>query len=144
MSTGNRLVEFELGTTKAIPVETQPVSPKTDLWERFIKLRDFRNDVLHGNVKREENIYSFHEDRFLFYYGPAIDFRGLKVERKEKERFPTTMPKVRRKVVADIGKTVDDVVEAVISAMEEDTRNWVNGWLRNHVMVPPALERIAF
>ena len=48
-------------------------------WESFRRLREFRNNIVHGNVAKEHLVYSFIEDDILFYnYKPFLDFMGAK------------------------------------------------------------------
>src|SRR5688500_20266358 len=47
-----------------------------------ISLRDFRNDMVHGNIKEEHYIHALEEDGFSFFYSPAVDFRGRRRDRK--------------------------------------------------------------
>ena len=107
----------------------QVLIPKTDLWNRMLKLRDFRNEVVHGNVTSDHYVYALREDGNTFYYCPVTDYRGRKAEAKASRNYPTTMAQVNRKTVLEIRQTVDDLVQSLISAADEDRRHWIEGWI---------------
>ena len=107
----------------------QVLTPKTDLWIRMLKLRDFRNEVVHGNVTSDHYVYALQEDQNTFFYCPVTDYRGRKAEAKASRKYPTTMAQVNRKTVLEIRKTVDDLIQSLISAADEDRRQWIEGWI---------------
>lgn len=115
---------------------SQPLKPGSDLWNRVIELRDFRNDLVHGNVTDEHSIHSMNEDFFLFFYSPSSDFRGRKLEARRKLRLPRNQTRIDAKTVVQVKATVDEVREALLAAMDEPTRVWVGGWL-NEAFIPP-------
>lgn len=104
------------------------VSRDTDLWNKFIKLRDFRNKRFHGNVVEEHDNYMILEDGIAFFYWPSTQFRGIKAERKAKKGLPLSMS-IHPETVTEVKEIVDEVIEAVMSAMDDETRRWVAGWL---------------
>ncbi|WP_200333263.1 hypothetical protein [Thiocystis violacea] len=120
--------------------EKQIVTPKTELWARLLKLRDFRNSVVHGNITPEHYLYALIEDHNMFYYGPSFDFRGRKREAADSEKYPTTMSGVRSGTVGDIKKTVDLVVSAMLDAADEETRQWLSGWLWKPFISPDVVK----
>ena len=107
----------------------QILTPHTELWERLLKLRRFRNDMIHGNVTPGHYVYALQEDINTFYYCGVTDFRGRKAEEKAKRNYPTTMAQVNEGVVSEIKKTVDMVINAITEAADEDNRNWLTSWL---------------
>jgi len=108
----------------------QILTPHTELWKRLLKLRRFRNDIIHGNVTPDDHIYALHEDIGTFYYCGVKDFRGRKSEKKAERKYPTTMAQVNKKIVSEIKETVDMITDAIIEAADEGNRNWLNSWLR--------------
>jgi hypothetical protein len=112
----------------------QPVDPAADLWQRVRELRDFRNDFVHGNVTKEHEVRVFSEDDYLFFYHPAIDFRGTRAEAKRQRRIPRTQSQIRHETVDYVKQTVDQVREALLSAMDEDTASWVRSWILSPVV----------
>lgn len=107
----------------------QVLTPKTDLWGRMSKLRRFRNEVVHGNVTSDHYVHILQEDRNTFFYSPVTDYRGRKAEKKASLNYPTNMPSVNKKTVLEIKQTVDDIIQSLMSAADEDTRQWIEGWL---------------
>jgi hypothetical protein len=110
-------------------IATQIVTPKTELWKRLLKLRDFRNAIVHGNITSEHYLYTLFEDSNMFYYGPSFDFRGRRLEAASTERYPTTMSAIRLETVNDIKTTVDLVVAAILDAADPETADWLKGWI---------------
>jgi len=107
---------------------SQAIQPGSDLWERLIQLRNFRNDVVHGNITAEHESHIFREDGFTFYYMSAGDFQG----RGRKPASPSLtrlQPKINKKTVTTVKQTVDDLRESILAAMDDKTREWVNSWL---------------
>ncbi|MFH2060473.1 MAG: hypothetical protein ABIJ59_16440 [Pseudomonadota bacterium] len=105
------------------------LTPGTELWDRLLKLRDFRNDVIHGNIKSDHYAYVLPEDKFLFFYSGATDFRGRKTEKKAKKKYPTRMSLINLNVVSEIKDTVDQIIQAVRQAADDDNKLWLDSWL---------------
>lgn len=70
----------------------QVLAPKIDLWRRLLKLRKFRNEIIHGNVTEDNYIHVLQEDGYLFWYAPATNYRGRKAEAKAIRSYPTHTP----------------------------------------------------
>jgi len=115
--------------------KSQIISPQAELWKNMLNLRDFRNNVIHGNITDEHKFYSIVEDNIMFFYGPDIDYRGKSAEKKAENRFPVTMPQITKKVVLTIKEIVDEIVKSIITAMDDKTRNWVEGWIKELVIL---------
>jgi hypothetical protein len=114
----------------------QPVSPGTDLWQRIIDLRDFRNDMVHSNVTEEDAIHSFIEDGFPFYYWPATDFRGRKLEGRTARHLPRRQARITRQTVESVKSTVDACQASILAALDEETREWVRSWISRPFVQP--------
>ena len=121
---------FCFGFTKAI------LEPSTDLWKRFLKLRDFRNDVIHGNITDNHQVYSFQEDSKLFFYSPNTDFRGRRAEKTAIKKYPTSMTQIRKKHVMEIKESVDLTIKSISESADDNTRTWIDSWLWE-IMIPP-------
>ena len=107
----------------------QIVTPHTDLWKRLLKLRRFRNDIVHGNVTADHYIYAIREDINTFYYSGVTDFRGRKSEDKAKRNYPTTMAQINKKTVSEIKETVDQIVQSIVDSVDDETRKWIESWV---------------
>ena len=105
------------------------LTPGTDLWNRVLKLRNFRNNVFHGNITPEHYVYILPEDMFAFFYGGITDFRGRIAEEKATKDYPTTMPQVNIAVVSEIKETVDQTIAAITEAADQENRAWLSSWL---------------
>lgn len=119
---------------------SQPIKPGTDLWNQILELRDFRNDLVHGNITKEHEIHFFTEDGYLFFYSPATDFRGRRLEAKPARALPRAQTQITRKTVESVKATVDEVRHAIVDALDSDTRNWIESWLWSS-LVPPRQTR---
>jgi len=115
--------------------KTQPITPISDLWSKILQLRDFRNDIFHGNITDEDIHYAIPVDMFLFYYSPSHEFRGRKKEPNPASDIPRCMSRIDYDAVLWIKGVVDDTVSALLSAMETETQRWFSRWLsESHVM----------
>jgi hypothetical protein len=109
--------------------QSQIVEPGSDLWVRMIQLRDFRNDVVHGNITEEHECHSLEEGGFMFFYLPAGDYRGRRSQSSVPEHLSRFQPNVNEDTVRVTKETVDDLREAILAAMDSQTRSWVASWL---------------
>lgn len=109
--------------------ERQILTPGSDLWNRFIKLRSFRNDVIHGNITPDNRVYSIPEDSTVFYYNGTSEYRGRIAEKEAAGKYPRDLAGFSKKHVQDIKQTVDDIVEAILNAATEENRRWLESWL---------------
>ncbi|PJB29670.1 hypothetical protein CO110_04540 [Candidatus Desantisbacteria bacterium CG_4_9_14_3_um_filter_40_11] len=105
------------------------LTPHSELWGRLLKLRQFRNDMIHGNITSDHVVYSFLEDKITFFYGPTTDFRGYKAEDKAARKYPTSMAHVNKDIVSEIKETVDLIIRAIIDAATDEHREWINKWI---------------
>ncbi|MDY6989537.1 MAG: hypothetical protein SWQ30_15935 [Thermodesulfobacteriota bacterium] len=116
--------------------ERQAVPPKSDLWEKMSLLRSFRNDLVHGNISFEHQVHDTIEDGFRFYYSPLVDFRGRAEEDKWQKSIPRVMSAIDGEAVERIKGIVDDLIQSLLEAMDEESRLWVKSWLYE-IVVPP-------
>ena len=107
----------------------QVVPPKSELWKNISLLRDFRNDIVHGNITNEHYAHSLVEDNMFFYYSPITDFRGQLEESKEINSFPRVMSSIGKKEVMSIKNIVNDLIQGLLNAMDDESRTWVKSWL---------------
>ena len=108
---------------------SQTIQPGSDLWTRMIQLRDFRNDIVHGNITEEHECHMLEDDGFQFFYSPAGDFRGRRSQRTVSQNLTRFQPNIREATVETTKQTVDELRSAIISAMDPTTREWVYSWL---------------
>ena len=108
---------------------TQAVEPDSPLYGQLLQLRDFRNDVVHCNITEEHECHSLEEDGFMFFYLPAGDYRGRKKEESIPKGFSRFQPNIGEDTVTRTKEIVDALREAILAAMEPETRAWVLSWL---------------
>jgi hypothetical protein len=116
--------------------QRQPLTPGSDLWNQVVSLRDFRNDMVHGNVTEEHSIHVLSEDHFMFFYSPSSDFRGRKLEARR--QLPRNQTRIDAKTVGRIKATVDQVRVVLLDAMDATTRAWVISWI-DEAFIPPRI-----
>jgi hypothetical protein len=58
------------------------LSVSSGLWHRFERLRDFRNNKVHGSTSEEHQGYMLLESGIVFFYNPQFHFRGRHKEKK--------------------------------------------------------------
>jgi len=107
----------------------QVVPPKSELWKKISLLRDFRNDIVHGNITNEHYAHTLVEDSMLFYYSSIIDFSGLLEESKQIDSFPRVMSSIGEKEVVSIKNIINDLIQSLLDAMDDEPRTWVKSWL---------------
>ena len=107
----------------------QILSPQTDLWKKLLKLRSFRNEMVHGNITANHYAYALQEDAIIFYYNGVTDFRGRKTEEKAKNSFPTSLSQIDKTVVVEIKNIVNEIVQAIIEAADAKYNKWFHSWV---------------
>lgn len=112
------------------------VPTNSELWKDISCLREFRNDIVHGNIKDEHHVHCFIEDNFCFYYSPNMDFRGITEENKTKDSFPRVMSSIDKSEVMRAKSIVDELIKNLLDAMEEESKAWVESWL-HELVIPP-------
>jgi hypothetical protein len=138
--------EFDRATTKAdfelrvlslslycVGFSRAPFPPSSSLFNQLRRLRDFRNNLLHGNLSMDDHVsYVVHEDLFILHWWPGMDrsdgqtpFEELPLAR---QLFGDAHAKAVRKVV-------EQIVDGITDAMEPEFRAWVNIW-RNAMLIP--------
>lgn len=109
--------------------EQQAVSPKSELWEHIKLLRDFRNDIVHGNITGEHSVHCLVEDGIPFYYSPVMDFRGMAEENKADGSLPRKISSIDKGTTMHVKEIVDELISNLLNAMDKASRSWVEGWL---------------
>lgn len=112
----------------------QIINRESPEWGMFQRLRDFRNNIMHGNLKGDHRVYQLVEDGITFFYGPAIDFMGQKRIDNKVGEFPLFMSSIDESVVKNIKETVDSLINCIILAMDEETKKWTEGWIDKAIL----------
>lgn len=95
------------------------------LLQDLTKIKWFRNDILHGNLTNYNEVDELKEDGFMFYYKHGSDFASFDSSR-ELSRFQSDITSSH---VLSIKATVDNIREAIIDAMDPETKLKVETWL---------------
>jgi hypothetical protein len=115
----------------------QPIEPGTPLWTELNRLREFRNDLLHGNLTEEHRIHTLVEGAFVFWYAPSREDRGPAREKQMRKRIARSTFHIDEKNVTDVQSVVDEVRFAVVDALEPRLQEWVRSWIDDDVVMPP-------
>ena len=100
----------------------QPIHPDSDLWRELMQLRDFRNDLVHGNVTDEHRMHTLSEDIYMFCYEPSRDYRGPK--KTNSDRISPYTFDIDAEFVRRVRGIVDRAEEAVVDALDANLSSW--------------------
>ncbi len=114
----------------------QAISKDSSSFKDLILLRDFRNNMVHGNLTAEHCAYAFTEDAIQFFYSPASDFRGQNAGKRAAKHLPLFMAHVNKQIALRIKSIVDEIVSNLVDAMTPETSKWVKSWLHELVFFP--------
>jgi hypothetical protein len=115
----------------------QPIPIGSELWSEINHLREFRNDLLHGNVTDEHELHTIPEGPFIFYYAPFRDYRGPNRERRTRERLRRYTAEIDRDFVGRIRSIVDRSQGAIIESLEPKLQTWALDLLEQEVVTRP-------
>ena len=119
----------------------QPIEPDSDLWSEVNRLREFRNDLMHGNVTDENEFHAIREGIHVFYYAPFRDYRGPAKERQVGTRVRRYTGTIHDGFVRDIRGVVDRAQKALVEALEPELAVWARALFDQDVVVPPSLAK---
>ena len=120
-----RLDEFCDGFRRSPVPKGGPLHKKLGILSRV------RNEVLHGNVPADLNIYSLSEDGFLFMYAPEEDDED---KAWSKSYVPFTRGLVRRRHAEYVKGLVDEIISAVIDSLMPEYVEIGKGFRRDSVL----------
>jgi hypothetical protein len=111
-----------------------PFSPETALFKRIRMLRNFRNNILHGNLSHDDHVLQVvPDDHFYFHWWPAVD-EYSKRDGDSIDRLPLARVLFTRRHADSVRQTVELAVDAIIDAMEPSHRAWATKWRRNRLV----------
>ena len=84
------------------------------LYKKLGMLSRVRNEVLHGNIPADINIYGLSEDGFAFIYSPEQDDED---KARSKGYVPFARESVRENHAEYVKRLVDETISAVIASM---------------------------
>ena len=101
----------------------------------LVRRAEYKADVYDRvTVKEDHRVYTLIEDGIMFFYGPAKDFMGQKKNDNKPARIPLFMSDIDESIVNKIKETVDTLIACVLSAMDEETQKWTEGWLYKSIL----------
>lgn len=118
-----------------------PAPKNGSLFKKIGMLSRVRNEVLHGNIPADVNIYSLSEDGFVFVYSPEEDDED---KAWSKGYVPFTRGLVRRRHAEYVKSLVDETISAVIDSLTPDYVEIGSSLRRESVLRKDADGRIGF
>jgi hypothetical protein len=108
-----------------------PVPKGGSLYKKLGILSRVRNEVLHGNLPADLNIYQLSEDGFIFIYAPEEDDEA---KARSKEYVPFARGRVRSKHAEYVRSLVDEIISAVIDSLMPEHVEFVCAIRRDSVL----------
>jgi hypothetical protein len=115
----------------------QPIVPESDLWDEITELREFRNDLVHGNVTDEHQIHLLREGDHFFYFAPFRDYRGPAREKQVSGRIRRYTLNIDDSFVRRVRDVVDRAQKAVVDALNPDLVAWARDLFDEDTVLPP-------
>ena len=100
------------------------ITPEDDCYKLWLKIRPFRNNLLHANITEENEFTVTFEDWFHFQYNPL-----LHLKRQKKKKIHTQQLYIRKKHALQIEEIVDQIVTTIINKLDKKEKVWVKSWI---------------
>jgi hypothetical protein len=111
-----------------------PFPPSSPIFNQLRRLRDFRNNLLHGNLSMDDHVsYVVPEDLFLFHWWPGMDRLDEDVPF---EKLPVARQLFHERHAKTVRNVMEEIVDGIADAMEPEYKAWVEKW--RHAMLVPA------
>jgi hypothetical protein len=94
------------------------------VFDNFRKLKDHRNTVFHAKIEESLRNLGFIEDGFLY---------GCDVSKYQDAFIPVQKNMLTAASVLEVKKIVDDIIQLIMNAMQDDTRLLTE----EHILKPP-------
>lgn len=110
-----------------------PFPPSSPIFNQVRRLRDFRNNLLHGNLSMDDHVsYVVNEDLFMFHWWPGMDHYD---ETVPFEKLPLAKQLFREEHAKTVRKLVEEIVDGIADSMEPKYKAWVETW-RRAMLIP--------
>lgn len=107
--------------------ERAALSKGDNLWREYDRvINPFRNHYFHGNVSQEDKVYGFIEDGLMFYYSP--------LESSKNDIRANHLAFADEDFVEDIRSVVDLTLKCVLSAMDNETKCYIESVIHDSVI----------
>ncbi|MCK4826642.1 hypothetical protein KA005_63480, partial [bacterium] len=100
------------------------INPDDVSYKQWLKLRPFRNNLLHANITEENEFIITVEDHFLFQYNPLFQ-----LTKQKSKKTHTQQLYIRKKDVVQVKQSVEKFASAIIGKMDETEKRWVMSWI---------------
>jgi len=111
--------------------EKNGLSPSSETYKKLRSLTKFRNNIIHNNVTEEHEIHIMTEDNFYFSIHPDRD----KDKNANIDKLPVYREKFEEEHAVYVKNTVREIIDAVISGMNKECREWTNVWINQRFIM---------
>lgn len=103
------------------------VGATSEIYSNFIKLKNYRNSMLHSKVEESLRLLVFIEDGFVY----NVDLS------KHKEQFlPSHKIKLTDRDVLEVKRIVDEIINMVLNSMTKSTKDLTEKYILNSTRIP--------
>jgi len=103
--------------------------PNDPVFKSLKEVTKLRNDIFHANLTKDNERIVTWWDGFWFKYDPFKDRNIGKPGKIRRKWLHTYRQYIEPKQVEKLGKTVEELVKAIIEQMEEKEKSWVKTWI---------------
>jgi hypothetical protein len=100
------------------------ITPESEVYKKWLSIRNFRNDLIHANITKENEAVATFEDGFFFTYNPLYQIKD-----RNKIKHHTSRYLIEKDDVLNLMETVKIIVSGIIKEMDEDFQIWTNTWI---------------
>ncbi len=105
------------------------ISPDSKVYNEWLSIRTFRNDLIHANITNENESIVTVEDTFVFNYNPLFHIKC-----RDKIKFHTHPFYITKEDVMAIMEKVEIIVSGIIEQMDDEIKPWVESWIQNAII----------
>ena len=100
------------------------ITPDSRVYKQWKSINTFRNDLIHSNITKENEMIATLEDSFIFNYNPLFH-----IKLSDKIEFHTHPFFVVKEDAIAIMKKVEKIVIGIIGQMDDEIKPWVESWI---------------
>lgn len=89
---------------------------ESEIYTNFLKLRDYRNDIIHGNIMDSANDVYISEHLFRYKFT---------IKKKDRTLFPSKRDLFEKEHLLIAKNIVDDLIQNILQKMDDKTRDHV-------------------
>lgn len=99
------------------------ITPDDMTYKHWLKIRPFRNNLIHANITEENEAIMTFEDGFPFNYNPLFHLKNIQ------KRMHTQQLYISKEDVLEVQEIVEQIVAEIIEKMDEKEKAWVRSWI---------------